>query len=57
MLPTLILVGGSNFYTLLQPFMFGIMNNTAEVLPLMIMRGSTSAVLFMMPNMNGCRRV
>jgi tetratricopeptide (TPR) repeat protein len=35
MLPTLILVGGSNFYTLLQPFMFGIMNNTAEVLPLM----------------------
>jgi len=34
LLPVLILAGGSKFYILLQPFMFGIMNNTAEVLPL-----------------------
>ncbi len=34
-LPALILIGGSRFYILLQPFMFGIMNNTAEVLPLL----------------------
>ena len=35
LLPVLILAGGSKFYILLQPFMFGIMNNTAEVLPLL----------------------
>jgi len=34
-LPCTILLGGAKFYTLLQPFMYGIMNNTAEVLPLL----------------------
>jgi len=35
LLPVLILAGGSKFYVLLQPFMFGIMNSTSEVLPLL----------------------
>ena len=34
-LPCTILLGGAEFYTLLQPFMYGIMNNTAEVRPLL----------------------
>jgi hypothetical protein len=32
-LPALILIGGSRFYLMMQPFMFGVMSNIAEAPP------------------------